>query len=101
MHALNVEVNNLLEKYPELRKYLVVDEKTGALSFSKEGLEEVRNTTTQRTNAAMINSAIANQNEAKAQVIVDKDEVSNALGNLAVHYESHASQAIMEALSSN
>lgn len=99
MQALNTEVNNLIDKYPELKEFLEVDKATGALTISEEGIKKVKDDADKRVNAAMLNSAIADSKVAEAQVGTHKEQFESTLGNAGLHWDSYAYNAIADAVS--
>ena len=99
MLALNTEVDNLIKKYPELKKFLEIDKTTGALTISEEGLEQVQAESNNRVTASMINSAMADVELAKAKESVSKESFENTLTTRGVHYGSYLYEAISDAVS--
>ena len=99
MQALNTEVNNLLDKYPELKKYLEVDKATGALTIAEEGIEQMRTDADKRVNAAMLNSAMADSKVAEARVGTNKEQFETSLSGTGLFYDSYAYNAIADAVS--
>ena len=68
LQNLNSEVRLLIEKYPELRKYLTTDPTSGALTLDSEGFQEAEKVANRQVTAAMLNSALADQRVAEATV---------------------------------
>lgn len=93
MKELNDQVLALLRSYPELKQYLQAGE-NGELTFSQEGINFVKSSSQQRTNAALITDTAANIDKANAQVQTDKESVEKALDG----YSADIQEGIIRAL---
>ena len=71
---LNNEINQILDKFPELAKYIQIDE-NGVRTFSQEGIEQYQNEILRRQEAAQIGSNMLDMNVNTAAGIVSKEDV--------------------------
>ena len=97
MQALNEQVISLIEKYPELQKYLQTGE-YGELIISQEGLDATQSEYNKRRNAALMDSTMKGIEQSQAQVSVDRESAEKALYNTGLHQDSYAAHGIIGAM---
>lgn len=99
LQALNLEVQNLITSFPELKQYLEIDPETGALTISKEGWEQAQAEANRRVNASILNDSIITQEKAKSKVEINSEELDDRLLEEAfVHWENNSYKAFNNAI---
>lgn len=101
LQNLNSEVRLLIEKYPELRKYLTTDPISGALTLDSEGFQEAEKVANRQVTAAMLNSALADQRVAEATVDVKHEKLDDALYSTGITDQGYVKQAIDRGLANH
>ena len=101
LQNLNSEVRLLIEKYPELRKYLTTDPISGALTLNPEGFQEAEKVANRQVTAAMLNSALADQRVAEATVAVKSEKLDDELYSAGLTAQSYAKQALDRGLANH
>lgn len=101
LNNLNTEVINLIDKFPELAKYLTIG-KDGAFEISPEGFKEVSQTAAKNETGTYASYLSAKSAESSAKVGVEKKNVNDTFSTLRDgHVPIYAGQDINQDLDEN